>query len=208
MIYTTEFDSPVGKITLAAIAEKLIGLWLEGQDYFESTISEEMVKDDSLKLFTEVRNWLDAYFAKKNPAISDLPLFPSGSEFRKSVWRVLCTVPCGEVTTYGKVARKIAAERGIAKMSAQAIGGALAHNPISIIIPCHRVVGADGSLIGYAGGIDRKIKLLECEGVDLSKFFIPSKVLLREEKFHHVDAKKYAKYNKKHKNPGQHNEHN
>ena len=173
MIYTTEFDSPVGKITLAATNEKLVGLWLEGQDYFESTIHEEMKNNDNLTLFKDVRNWLDRYFDKKRPAIDELPLSPVGSEFRQSVWRILCTVPYGEVTTYGKVADKIAKERDLAEMSAQAIGGALAHNPISIIIPCHRVVGSDGSLIGYAGGIDRKIKLLQYEGVDISKLIQP-----------------------------------
>lgn len=180
MIFNTDFESPIGKITLTAENEKLTGLWLEGQNYFESTINEEMMKDDNLKIFKEVRNWLDKYFTKKKPDISELALSPSGSEFRKSVWLVLCKVPYGEVTTYGKVAREVAKERGMAKMSAQAIGGALAHNPISIIIPCHRVVGSDGSLIGYAGGIDRKIKLLEYEGVDTSKFFIPKKVLSRK----------------------------
>lgn len=173
MIYTTNFDSPVGMITLATADKKLIGLWLGGRNFFESTIEEEMIANDDLEIFLDTRNWLDQYFAGKKPAISDLPLSPSGSEFRKSVWRILCKVPYGEVTTYGKVAEEIAKERGIAKMSAQAIGGALAHNPISIIIPCHRVVGSDGSLIGYAGGIDRKIKLLEYEDVDLSNFFIP-----------------------------------
>lgn len=186
MICTTEFDSPVGKITMAAEEESLIGLWFEGQNYFESTISEKITKNDNLKIFMDARNWLDRYFAKKRPAISELPLLPSGSDFRKSVWRILCKVPYGEVTTYGKVACEIANERGMAKMSAQAIGGALAHNPISIIIPCHRVVGTDGSLIGYAGGIDRKIKLLECEGVDVSKFFIPPKVISREKSHYRI----------------------
>lgn len=170
MIYTTSFDSPVKRITLAAMDGELVGLWLEGQNFFESTIKEEMFVKNDLKIFTDTRKWLDRYFDKKRPKISDLPLSPSGSEFRKSVWRILCKVQYEEVTTYGKVAREIAKERGVVEMAAQAIGGALAHNPISIIIPCHRVVGSDGSLIGYAGGIDRKIKLLELEGVDLSKF--------------------------------------
>lgn len=190
VICTTSFNSPVGTITLAATGGKLIGLWLEGQNFFESTIEGKMTTNDNLKIFLDTRNWLDKYFARKRPTISDLPLSPSGSEFRKSVWKILCKVPYGEVTTYGELAQEIARKRGIAKMSAQAIGGALAHNPISIIIPCHRVVGADGSLIGYAGGIDRKIKLLEYEGVDLSKFFIPSKALLREKNGHYRVANK------------------
>lgn len=182
MIYKTEFESPLGRITVAGADDKLIGLWLENQDYFEATThgNEEIIRSDNLRVFTDTRNWLDKYFAKKKPDISELPLYLSGSDFRKSVWMILCKVQYGEVTTYGTVARKIANKKGIAKMSAQAIGGALAHNPISIIVPCHRVVGSDGSLIGYAGGIDRKIKLLEYEGVDTSKFFIPKKVMLHQ----------------------------
>lgn len=174
MIYMTEFDSPVGRLTLAGAGEKLVGLWIEGQNNFESNVDpKEMVKNDNLAVFSAAKRWLDRYFSKKRPAISELSLSADGSDFRKAVWRILCQVPYGEVTTYGAVARKIAEERGMKRMSAQAVGGALANNPISIIIPCHRVVGFNGSLIGYVGGINKKIKLLECEGVDISKFWIP-----------------------------------
>ena len=118
---------------------------------------------------------LDRYFAGEKPEISELPLAPIGGEFRQAVWKILCEIPYGQVTTYGEIAKKIAAQRNRKTMSAQAVGGAVGHNPISIIIPCHRVVGSNGSLTGYAGGIDLKIKLLEHEGVDLSKFFVPKK---------------------------------
>lgn len=104
-----------------------------------------------------------------------MPLAPVGSEFRQNVWTILCEIPYGEVTTYGDIAKKMAAKMGKAAMSSQAVGGAVGHNPISIIIPCHRVVGANGSLTGYAGGIKTKIKLLELEGVDMSRLFVPTR---------------------------------
>ncbi|MCI9156887.1 MAG: methylated-DNA--[protein]-cysteine S-methyltransferase, partial [Lawsonibacter sp.] len=119
--------------------------------------------------------WLDRYFAGERPAISELPLAPIGSEFRKEVWQVLCEIPYGETTTYGEISQKIAARRGLERMSAQAVGGAVGHNPISIIVPCHRVVGSNGSLTGYAGGLQKKIKLLTHEGVDMERFFVPQR---------------------------------
>jgi len=109
------------------------------------------------------------------PKPSDLPLAPRGREFRQEVWKALCEIPYGQVTTYGAIAEKLADLRGIARMASQAVGGAVGHNPISIIIPCHRVVGSSGSLVGYGGGIATKIKLLELEGVDVSQFSIPKK---------------------------------
>lgn len=99
--------------------------------------------------------------------IGSLPLAPEGSEFRKAVWKILCEIPYGQVTTYGTIAKRIAKERKLEHMSAQAVGGAVGHNPVSIIIPCHRVIGADGSLTGYAGGIEKKIKLLQLEGFEI-----------------------------------------
>lgn len=119
--------------------------------------------------------WLDRYFAGDKPMIAELPLAPAGSEFRQHVWQILCEIPYGSVITYGEIAKRMAGRMGRETMSAQAVGGAVAHNPISIIIPCHRVVGAGGSLTGYAGGIDRKMQLLELEGVDLSGYFVPAK---------------------------------
>ena len=105
-----------------------------------------------------------------------LPLAPMGGDFRKEVWKILCKIPYGKTATYGEIAKEIADKRGVLKMSAQAVGNAIGHNPISIIVPCHRVVGQNGNLTGYAGGIDKKLKLLCLEGTDTTKFFIPKKV--------------------------------
>lgn len=153
-------------MTLAGTTEYLVGLWFENQKFFKSTIIGETRENRNLELFDKVRNWLDEYFLGKNPAISKLMLSPSGSDFRQSVWKILCKIPYGRTTTYGKIACEIAKKRN-KKVSAQAIGNAVAHNPISIIIPCHRVIGANGNLTGYAGGIDKKIQLLKHEDADV-----------------------------------------
>lgn len=176
MLYTTGYASPLGTITLASDGNSLVGLWIDGQKYFAATLQGEHVAERSdLPVFTRTTTWLDAYFAGKKPAIAELPLAPLGSEFRKAVWKILCKIPYGQWTTYGEVAKEMAARMSIKSMSSQAVGGAVGHNPIAIIIPCHRVVGANGNLTGYAGGINRKVKLLELEGVDTTRFFIPSK---------------------------------
>lgn len=175
MFYKTFYPSPIGLITLGCKEDHLVGLWIENQKYYEDTVEEEMIHKDDMPVFDAARAWLDRYFAGQKPEISELPLAPIGGEFRQAVWKILCEIPYGQVTTYGEIAKKIAAQRNRKTMSAQAVGGAVGHNPISIIIPCHRVVGSNGSLTGYAGGIDLKIKLLEHEGVDLSKFFVPKK---------------------------------
>lgn len=130
------------------------------------------VKDD-LPVFDAAKRWLDRYFAGKRPVISELPLSPIGGEFRQLVWRILCEIPYGQVITYGEIAQQIAVKMNRTTMSSQAVGGAVGHNPISIVIPCHRVVGTNGSLTGYAGGIGTKVKLLELEGVDMSRLFVP-----------------------------------
>jgi len=165
MYYSTNYPSPVGILTLACDGEHLVGLWIEGQKYHGSTISEEMTEKDGMPVFDDAKKWLDRYFAGEKPAISELQLAPIGSEFRQKVWRILCEIPYGQIITYGDIAKKMAAKTHKKSMSSQAVGGAVGHNPISIIIPCHRVVGSNGSLTGYAGGIDTKIKLLEMEGV-------------------------------------------
>lgn len=175
MQYYTTYTSPVGELTISADGESLTGLWIAGQKYFLDTLPEEPIRQDSLSVFGAAAAWLDAYFAGRQPQISDLPLAPMGSDFRQAVWQILCEIPYGSVTTYGAIAAQIAEQRGLGSMSAQAVGGAVGHNPISIIIPCHRVVGASGSLTGYAGGIEKKIALLKLEGVDTEQFFIPSK---------------------------------
>lgn len=175
MYYSALYPSPVGTITLACDGKNLAGLWLEGQKYFGAAIADEMVERNDLPILDAAKGWLDRYFAGKKPTAAELPLAPVGGAFRQGVWQILCEIPYGEVTTYGDIAKKMAAKLGRAGMSSQAVGGAVGHNPISIIIPCHRVIGAGGSLTGYAGGIAKKIKLLELEGVDLSRFFVPSK---------------------------------
>ena len=175
MYYSTHYSSPLGPLTLASDGEHLAGLWLEGQKYFGDTVSGDMEERDGLSVFAAARDWLDRYFAGGRPPIAELPLAPVGGEFRQAVWKILCDIPYGEVTTYGEIARKMAARGNRRSMSAQAVGGAVGHNPISIIIPCHRVVGAGGSLTGYAGGIAAKIRLLKLEGVDMSRLFMPKK---------------------------------
>ena len=166
--YSTEYASPIGQMTLACNEDgKLVGLWLAGQKYFLGSLKEE----ECVKLETEglkkTSAWLDRYFNGEKPQIGELTLGPVGSEFQKSVWKLLCEIPYGQVTTYGEIAKKIAARQGLLSMSAQAVGGAVGHNPISIIIPCHRVIGVNGSLTGYAGGIEKKRWLLQWEGAEI-----------------------------------------
>lgn len=170
MLHITHYRSPVGTLLLAEKGGALAGLWMEGQKYYLGSLREEIGRCQEEKeeaetgILIRTKKWLDCYFAGKKPEINELALAPAGSEFRRAVWRILCEIPYGEVTTYGEIARKIAGQRGITGMSAQAVGGAVGHNPISIIIPCHRVVGADGSLTGYAGGLEKKRWLLALEG--------------------------------------------
>jgi len=173
--YTTTYSSPLGPLTLASNGNSLLALWLDGQKYFGEGTPPRLQQNHSLPLFAQVTAWLDAYFAGQNPAASQLPLAPQGSAFRQAVWELLTQIPYGQVTTYGALARQMEAKLGIPKMACQAVGGAVGHNPISIIIPCHRVVGTNGSLTGYGGGLKRKLQLLQLEGVDTSQFSIPTK---------------------------------
>lgn len=175
MIYTTHYRSPIGDILIASKNDKLIGLWIENQKYYLAGLKEEITENDNIEILNKTKNWLDRYFLNERPEINELELEPAGSDFRKSVWKILCKIPYGKVITYNDIAKEIAREKRIETMSAQAVGGAVSHNPISIIIPCHRVVGSNGSLTGYAGGIEKKIKLLELEDVDMSNLFIPKK---------------------------------
>ena len=174
MIYTTHYKSPIGDILLASKNNKLIGLWIEGQKYYLSNFEDE-IKEEEKEILIKTKDWLDRYFKGKEPSINELDLNPIGSDFRKSVWKILCEIPYGEVITYKDIAFTIAKQKGLKKMSSQAVGGAVSHNPISIIIPCHRVVGSNGSLTGYAGGIDKKVYLLKHEKVNMEKLFIPKK---------------------------------
>lgn len=166
------YESPFGAITLAAGDDGLKGLWFDGQRYFAGTLDAPMEPGDNVHL-AAARAWLDEYFAGGNPAISRLTLAPIGSEFRQVVWQLLREIPLGQVRTYGEIAVEAAARMGKEHGSARAVGGAVGHNPISIIVPCHRVVGAGGNLTGFGGGIARKLQLLEHEGVDCSGFFVP-----------------------------------
>lgn len=175
MLYTTHYNSPIGKLLLAEKDDALIGVWMEGQKYFPEMLQNEMKEDNNSHILLQTKKWLDRYFTGEKPPVSELVLAPIGSDFRKEVWKILCEIPYGEVTTYGEISRKLANRRGLNRMSAQAVGSAVAHNPLTIIVPCHRVVGANGNLTGYAGGLQKKIKLLTHEGVDMEQFFVPSK---------------------------------
>lgn len=170
-MYRTTLSSPLGTITLASDGTALTGLWLEGQKYFAATMGQQIEEWNDLPVFRQAAAWLDAYFSKK-PFPAFPPLAPQGSPFRRAVWKQLLTIPYGQTTTYGALAMSLR-EEGISA-SAQAVGGAVGHNPISILIPCHRVVGASGSLTGYAGGVDKKRFLLELEGADMSRLYIPT----------------------------------
>lgn len=173
MIYTTHYAAPVGDILLASKDNKLIGLWIKGQkDYLES-LKERIEENGKDEMLMKAKKWLDRYFHNEKPNIEELDLAPIGSDFRQAVWKILCKIPYGEVVTYNDIAKEIARDRGMKKMSAQAVGGAVGHNPISIIIPCHRVVGTNGSLTGYGGGIEKKVFLLKHEKVNMDNLFIP-----------------------------------
>ena len=163
MLYKTYYKSPIGNLMLLSDGDNLVGLYIENQKYYLNGIKQELTSKDNLQVFENTKKWLDRYFAKENPSIKEIPLAPIGGEFRQKVWKILCEIPYGKTTTYGEISKRIAKEMDKEKMSAQAVGNAVGHNPISIIIPCHRVVGKDGNLTGYAGGIERKRILLELE---------------------------------------------
>ena len=173
MTFTRHYDSPLGGILLAADEAGLTGLWFDGEKYFADSLPADHAEQET-PVLTETKRWLDCYFSGSEPDFTP-PMRPIGSAFRQSVWELLLQIPYGRTTTYGEIARLLAEKRGLARMSAQAVGGAVGRNEISIIIPCHRVVGANGSLTGYAGGIGKKVKLLELERADMSRFFVPKK---------------------------------
>lgn len=173
MIYTSKYTSPLGGILLAADEVGLRGLWFDGQKYFARDLPDERTERET-PVLSEAKRWLDLYFGGQEPDFLP-PLHPVGTPFRQAVWEILLRIPYGKTVTYGEISKQLAEKMGLERMSAQAVGGAVGHNEISIIIPCHRVVGSNGSLTGYAGGINRKIKLLELERADMSRFFIPKK---------------------------------
>ena len=173
MTYTCHYQSPLGGITLAGSGDALTGLWFDGQKYFGNTLPK-MCESKEIPVFEIAKRWLDIYFKGKAPDFTP-PLSLEATPFRRAVWEILLTIPYGKTMAYGQIANQIAEQKGLSKMSAQAVGGAVGHNPISLIIPCHRVVGTNGSLTGYAGGIDKKVKLLTMEQADMSGFFVPKK---------------------------------
>lgn len=158
--YYTVYSSPIGALYLAATGDGLRGIWFIGGKYVPEMTGERMQPEDPM--FQEAVGWLDDYFAGKRPDTERIKLDPQGSEFRQRVWREMLRIPYGGTTTYGAIAKTMERETG-KRVSAQAVGGAVAHNPISILIPCHRVMGSDGSLTGYAGGLERKTWLREWE---------------------------------------------
>lgn len=177
MEYICHYDSPLGGITLAADGIALTGLWFDGQKHFAATLAPVRA-EKPLPVFDTAKRWLDVYFSRNAPGFTPL-LNLKVSPFRRDVCGILLTIPFGHTMTYGEIVRILAGKNG-RRMSAQAVGGAVGHNPVSLIVPCHRVVGADGSLTGYAGGIERKRRLLELEGVDTHALFIPKKCASRQ----------------------------
>lgn len=168
MCFISYTSTPVGTILLAQAGEGLVGAWLEGQRYHLAAFDPNEAKNSETPLLTQAKQWLDDYFAGKRPSPSALSLAPCGTPFRQAVWQLLCQIPYGQTVSYGQLARQMAIMRGGACPSARAVGSAVGHNPLSVIIPCHRVVGTDGCLTGYAGGLDTKARLLLHEGVRLS----------------------------------------
>ena len=164
MEYTAHYDSPLGGITLSSDGEALLGLWFDGQKHFAAALAPDHA-ERALPVFDLTRRWLDVYFGGRDPGFKP-PLRMRSTPFRRAVWEILLTIPFGRTMTYGGIAAELARRNGLARMSAQAVGGAVGHNPISLIVPCHRVIGADGSLTGYGGGLDRKRFLLALEGAD------------------------------------------
>lgn len=163
MQYISRYQSPLGKILLAADDMGLTRLWFYGQKYFALHLDESH-EEKSYSVLDLAKRWLNLYFSGQEPDFS-VPLHLKGTEFQKEVWKILCDIPYGTTVTYGEIAAVLAQKRGLERMSAQAVGNAVSHNPVSVIVPCHRVLGSNGSLTGYAGGLERKLKLLELEKV-------------------------------------------
>jgi len=159
-MHTAVIDTPLGKIQAAAQNDALTGLWFVGQKYFPAD-AESWLKEPAYPPFTSLKDWLEAYFTREKPKVK-IPLAPHGTDFQQAVWKLLLEIPYGKTTTYGAIAERLSSTGK--RAAAQAVGGAVGHNPISLIIPCHRVLGADGSLTGYAGGLEKKRALLELEG--------------------------------------------
>ena len=161
MVYTCSIDTPLGEVTVSAKGKWLTGLWFLGQNYYPKNVDSWIFSSEYF-VFQKLRKWIYSYFSGEK-TFTSIPINPEGSEFQKEVWKILMGISYGETITYGEIAKKIATKRGVKLVSSQAVGGAVGRNPLSIIIPCHRVVGANKKLVGYAGGIERKEKLLRLE---------------------------------------------
>lgn len=175
MLYSTVYPhAELGDLTIASDGEAIVGLWIEGQKYFAGKVAGNLQRRDGLPVFAQVRAWLDRYFDGDPLPVATLPLKPGGTPFQQRVWKLLADIPYGELRTYAELAAQIACDCG-GKASARAVGTANGRNPISIILPCHRVIGSDGSLTGYAGDIARKVWLLEHEGANLTGLYVPKR---------------------------------
>lgn len=172
-MYFDYLPTPLGEVAVASDGAFLTGLWFVGQLYYGEP-EKDAERSDTLPVFAETRKWLEFYFSGKRPNFTPALSTEGYSPFRRRVWEELLAIPYGHTISYGEIAARLARESG-KNVSAQAVGGAVGHNPISLLIPCHRVMGAGGSYTGYAGGIDRKIALLRLEGVDTRGFFVPKK---------------------------------
>ena len=173
MEYTAHYDSPLGGITLSSDGEALLGLRFDGQRHFADRPAPDR-EERALPVFEQTKRWLEVYFGGRDPGFTP-PLRMNSTPFRRAVWEILLAIPFGRTKSYGEIAAELARREGVARMSAQAVGGAVGHNPIALIVPCHRVIGADGSLTGYGGGLDRKRFLLALEGADSGLLSFPAR---------------------------------
>jgi len=172
MHYLSHYESPLGVMTMAGDGEHLTGLWFDGQKHDRSTIDDEAALAPDLPVFTRTAQWLDAYFGGADPGFTP-PIRVEGSDFKRMVTAIMLAIPFGATSTYARIAAEVARRMDRRQMSAQAVGGAVGRNPIVLIVPCHRVLASDGGLHGYAGGVDRKERLLEMEGVNVSGLSTP-----------------------------------
>lgn len=165
MKYKCYYSSPFGEIILISDSKRLVGLYFKSSKFFHKIASDKLIINEDIEVFSLTKNWLDQYFSGKSLNPKSIPIHLLGSDFCMQVWKILLEIPYGETITYGEIAKKIGEKKGIKKMSAQAVGYAVGHNPISIIVPCHRVIGSNGNLVGYSSGIDKKIELLKLEKI-------------------------------------------
>lgn len=175
MQYSMKYESPLGCMTVTCSDDSILAVCLENQRYYADYFDAASADRSESPALSTAADWLDEYFRGRRPGITGLPLAPAGSRFRQTVWSILKEIPYGEVTTYGEVALEAARRLGRNHMSSQAVGGAVGHNPLAIMIPCHRVIGAGGNLTGYDGGIDKKVWLLKHEGADMTGLYVPDR---------------------------------